>query len=158
MNKQQRKIRELRARFVTKLTKQTKVLRAMDYARSGCVCPERQKSYNKNKKWVDACNDWYQTVGINPKNAADQIRQMSISDKNKFYLWLSYDYNLFRPYGNHFEEKFAMVIFVLSKPRTQQNLRVNYKIFRNSYAIMQDSVNRTDLIKLVTETYYLSFH
>lgn len=154
MNKQKRKIRELRARFVTKLTKQTKALSALDYSRSGCICPERKRSYNKNKKWVDAYNNWYQTVAQTPKHVADQIRQMSISDKNKFYLWLSsYDNNLFRSHGNHFEEKFAMVIFVLSKPRTQQNLRANYSIFRNSFAIMQDSVARADLIKLVTETY-----
>ena len=140
MNKQQRKIRELRARFVTKLTKQTRVLSALDYVRSK-KWPLKNEAYQNDKVWVDTYNKWYQLVARNPKQSADQIRQMSVSQKNKFFLWLAVDGVLFNPYGNHFDEKFSMTVFVLSKPKTMENLRQNKKMLNCSFVTMQRSVS-----------------
>ena len=142
MNKQQRKIRELRARFVTKLTKQTQLLRAFEYTRIPGGRHKGMSVYSGEKEWVNAYNKWYQLVGRNPKQSADQIRVMTVSQKNKFYSWLTHDYTLFNPWGNHFEEKFSMMVFVLSKPKTMENLRLNNKVLRRSYETMQDSVGK----------------
>jgi hypothetical protein len=142
MNKQQRKIRELRARFVTKLTKQTQLLRAFEYTRIPGGRHKGMTVYSGEKEWVDTYNKWYQLVGRNPKQSADQIRVMSVSQKNKFYSWLTEDHPLFYPWGNSFREKFAMVSFVLSKPRTMKNIRDNDLFLRHSFASMQDSVGK----------------
>ena len=141
MNKQQRKIRELRARFVTKLTKQTQLLRAFDYTRIPGGRHKGMSVYSGEKEWVDTYNKWYQLVGRNPKQSADQIRVMSVSQKNKFYSWLTHDYTLFNPWGNSFEEKFSMMVFVLSKPKTLENFLSNKALLKNSFSIMQKAVD-----------------
>ena len=140
MNKQQRKIRELRARFVTKLTKQTKVLRATDYVRTPGGHLIDITLRKKEQKWVDTYNKWYQFVGRNPKQAADEIRMMTVSQKNKFFFCLE-EWSFFNPYGNHFEEKFAMMTFVLSKPKTLENFLSNKALLKNSFSIMQKAVD-----------------
>lgn len=141
MKKRHRKIRELRAGFVTKLTKQTKALTAQDYVRT----PDgrlRDEAYcQRQKLWVATYNKWYQYVGRNPKQSADQIRSMTVSQKNKFFFSLTHDYVVLNPYGNHFEEKFCMVVFVLSKPRTNKNIQMNGNLLRNSFQIMQDTIH-----------------
>jgi len=141
MNKQQRKIRELRARFVTKLTKQAKILRALDYMRTSGDCLIDITLRKKEEKWVDTYNKWYQFVGRNPKQAADEIRLMPVSQKNKFYFWLTHEYVLLNPYGNHFDEKFCMMVFVLSKPKTMANFLNNYAQLRSSFTTMQYTVD-----------------
>jgi hypothetical protein len=129
MNKLNRKIRNLRARFVTKLTKQTKRLSALDYS---------VEDYKQEKIWVDYHNNWYNFVGRNPKQSAGQISKMSVGKKNKFFFWLNSCYGIYNPYGNHFNEKFSMMVFVLSNPKSIKNLHINEKLLYRAFKAMQD--------------------